>query len=461
MKFVLSVRPLLLVLLCGLGFSAGAAKIENIRIWPAPDNTRLVFDISGSVTFELITLTKPDRLVIDIDKSLLVTSVAKLDFSKSPVRAVRSSQRGDNKLRLVLDLAYKVSHKVFTLPPNASYGHRLVVDLFDYKQLVIPTKGAVIKPAQPQTTTLSSLTLLQSQRDIVIAIDAGHGGEDPGALGPKFGGRKLLEKHVVLGISKQLQALINKEPGFEAILTRTGDYYISLRARTQKARKANADLLISVHADSFKSSKARGASVWTLSSHGASSEMGRWLAQTENNADLIGGIGGVSLEDKDENLVKTLLDMSMNYSQSTGQGVAREVLSNMGKIARLHKKQVEKAGFVVLKSPDVPSILVETGFISNPQEAARLRTKAFQKKMANAIFKGLKSYFYSHPVANTYIASVVEAKRKLRSYKVVSGDTLSAIAMRFDTSVKRLREANKMTTKSTLRVGKTLTIPAS
>jgi N-acetylmuramoyl-L-alanine amidase len=189
--------------------------------------------------------------------------------------------------------------------------------------------------------------------------------------------------------------------------------------------------------------------------------MGRWLAQTENNADLIGGIGGVSLEDKDENLAKTLLDMSMNYSQSTGQGVAREVLSNMGKIARLHKKQVEKAGFVVLKSPDVPSILVETGFISNPQEAARLRTKAFQKKMANAIFKGLKSYFYSHPVANTYIASVVEAKRKLRSYKVVSGDTLSAIAMRFDTSVKRLREANKMTTKSTLRVGKTLTIPAS
>jgi N-acetylmuramoyl-L-alanine amidase len=461
MKFVLSVRPLLLVLLCGLGFSAGAAKIENIRIWPAPDNTRLVFDISGPVTFELITLTKPDRLVIDIDKSLLVTSVAKLDFSKSPVRAVRSSQRGDNKLRLVLDLAYKVSHKVFTLPPNASYGHRLVVDLFDYKQLVIPTKGAVIKPAQPQTTTLSSLTLLQSQRDIVIAIDAGHGGEDPGALGPKYGGRKLLEKHVVLGISKQLQALINKEPGFEAILTRTGDYYISLRARTQKARKANADLLISVHADSFKSSKARGASVWTLSSHGASSEMGRWLAQTENNADLIGGIGGVSLEDKDENLAKTLLDMSMNYSQSTGQGVAREVLSNMGKIARLHKKQVEKAGFVVLKSPDVPSILVETGFISNPQEAARLRTKAFQKKMANAIFKGLKSYFYSHPVANTYIASVVEAKRKLRSYKVVSGDTLSAIAMRFDTSVKRLREANKMTTKSTLRVGKTLTIPAS
>jgi len=201
--------------------------------------------------------------------------------------------------------------------------------------------------------------------------------------------------------------------------------------------------------------------VWILSSRGASSEMGRWLAQTENDADLIGGIGGVSLEDKEEDLAKTLLDMSMNYSQSTGQGVAQQVLSNIGEIAKLHKKYVEKAGFVVLKSPDVPSILVETGFISNPQEAAKLRTKSYQKQMAKAIFNGLKSYFYSHPVTNTYVASVVEAKRKLRSYKVVSGDTLSAIAQRFGTTVKRLQSANKMTSKSVLLVGKTLVIPTS
>ena len=455
-------RLLLLLFLACLSSFTYAAKIENIRIWPAPDNTRLVLDTSAAVTFDEITLTNPHRLVIDIDRSLLSTSLAKLDFTNSPIRSIRSSQRSDNKLRLVLDLAYKTSHKIFTLPPNASYGDRLVVDLSNYKQaLPTPTKGAVIKPSQPQTTTLSSLALLDSQRDILIAIDAGHGGEDPGALGPKFSGKKLQEKHVVLGIAKELQSLIKNEPGFEPLLTRSGDYYISLRGRTKKARKANADLFISIHADAFKNSKAKGASVWILSSRGASSEMGRLLAQKQNDADLIGGIGGVSLEDKEDDVAMTLLDMSMNYSQTTGQRVAQEVLENIGKIAKLHKKHVERAGFVVLKSPDVPSILVETGFISNPGEAAKLRTKQYQKKMANAIFKGLKNYFYSYPVANTYIASVVEAKRKLRSYKVVSGDTLSGIAQRFSTSVKRLQTANKMTSKSVLLVGKTLIIPAS
>lgn len=224
------------------------------------------------------------------------------------------------------------------------------------------------------------MDLLDSQRDILIAIDAGHGGEDPGALGPRFGGKKLQEKRVVLSIAKYLEALLKKEPGFEPLLTRTGDYYISLRGRTNKARKAKADLFISIHADAFKNGKAKGASVWILSSRGASSEMGRWLAQKENDADQIGGIGGISLEDKEDDVVMTLIDMSMNYSQTTGEGIAREVLGNIGKIAKLHKKHVEKAGFVVLKSPDVPSILVETGFISNPGEAAKLRTKQYQKK---------------------------------------------------------------------------------
>ena len=439
--------------------SAWAAKVENIRIWPAPDNTRLVFDISAPVSFNVITLANPDRLVIDINDSILSTSLAKLNFSNSPVRAVRSSQRSDNKLRLVLDLAYKASHKVFTLTPNASYGNRLVVDLSNYKQPT--TTGAVVKPAQPQATTLSSLNLLNSQRDIIIAIDAGHGGEDPGALGPKYNGRKLQEKQVVLGIAKELQALIKKEPGFEALLTRSGDYYVGLRDRTKKARNANADLFISIHADAFKNSKAKGASVWTLSSRGATSEMGRWLAQKEKESEFIGGVGGISLEDKEDDVAMTLLDLFMTSSKNIGKGVAAEVLTNIGKIAKLHKKYVEQAGFMVLKSPDVPSILVETGFISNPGEASKLRTKTYQRKMANAIFKGLKSYFYSHPVTNTYISSVVEAQRKLRSYKVVSGDTLSGIAQRYNTSVKRLQQANKMTSKSVLFVGKTLIIPAS
>ena len=453
-------RFLLWALLVSCPLLTWAASIENIRIWPAPDNTRLVFDTSAAVTFEEITLDNPDRLVIDIDRSTLATSLV-LDFTNSPIRSIRSSQRSDNKLRLVLDLAYKTNHKIFTLVPNSSYGHRLVVDLSNYKKPPVKlAAGTVAKPSQPKTTALSSLDLLDSQRDILIAIDAGHGGEDSGALGPRFSGKKLQEKRVVLSIAKYLEALLKKEPGFEPLLTRTGDYYISLRGRTNKARKAKADLFISIHADAFKNGKAKGASVWILSSRGASSEMGRWLAQKENDADQIGGIGGISLEDKEDDVVMTLIDMSMNYSQTTGEGIAREVLGNIGKIARLHKKHVEKAGFVVLKSPDVPSILVETGFISNPGEAAKLRTKQYQKKMAKAIFMGIKNYFYNHPEANTYIASVVEAKRKLRSYKVVSGDTLSRIAQRFSTSVKRLQIANKMTNKSTLQVGRVLIIPA-
>ena len=451
----------LLILTCWCS-ATWAATIDNIRIWPAPDNTRLVFDVSAAVTFEKITLTNPDRLVIDIDASVLSTSVAKLDFTNSPIRSIRSSQRSNNKLRLVLDLVYQANHKIFTLAPNASYGHRLVVDLSNYKATPVkPTKGAVIKPSQPQTKTLSSLDLLDSQRDIVIAIDAGHGGEDPGALGPRFGGKKLQEKRVVLSIAKHLEALLKKEPGFESLLTRTGDYYIRLKNRTKKAREAKADLFISIHADAFTNPRAQGASVWVLSTRGASSELGRFLEKSENSTDSAGSyIGSINLNDKSPDVVETLVHMSMGYSQITGRGVAEEVLSNIGKIAKLHKKQVEKAGFVVLKSPDVPSILVETGFISNPSEAAKLRTVGYQKQMARAIFKGLKSYFYSHPIANTYIAAVVEAKRKLRYHKVVSGDTLSGIAQRYSTSVKHLQNANKMTNKSILLVGKTLIIPA-
>ena len=449
-------RFLLWALLVSCPLLTWAASIENIRIWPAPDNTRLVFDTSAAVTFEEITLDNPDRLVIDIDRSTLATSLV-LDFTNSPIRSIRSSQRSDNKLRLVLDLAYKTNHKIFTLVPNSSYGHRLVVDLSNYKKPPVKlATGAVAQPSQPKTTALSSLDLLDSQRDILIAIDAGHGGEDPGALGPRFGGKKLQEKRVVLSIAKYLEALLKKEPGFEPLLTRTGDYYISLRGRTNKARKAKADLFISIHADAFKNGKAKGASVWILSSRGASSEMGRWLAQKENDADQIGGIGGISLEDKEDDVVMTLIDMSMNYSQTTGEGIAREVLGNIGKIAKLHKKLVEKAGFVVLKSPDVPSILVETGFISNPKEARQLNSSKYQQRMANAIYDGLVQFYSEHPPVGTLLAKNGNAVG--RSYIIARGDTLSEIAVLHNTSVRKILRYNKMSS-STIRVGQRILIP--
>ena len=446
---------LCVALLLLVSLNATAADIKNVRIWPAPDSTRVVLDISDPVTYEVIRLANPERLVLDLPASRLQTSVAKLDFKGSPIASIRSSQRPDNKLRLVVDLHHKVNAKVFALAPNQSYGNRLVIDLTNYK-----VEGAKVSSPPSKQQAIKSLDVLNSQRDIVIAIDPGHGGDDPGALGPKFNGKKLREKHVVLAIGKYLQQEINRMPGFEGVLVRSGDYYVSLRGRTTKARKSSADLFVSIHADAFKNSKARGASVWTLSKRGATSEMGRWLAQKENSADLIGGIGGVSLDDKEEDLVKTLLDLSMTHSHSTSQGVAVAIHNNMAKIARMHKKHVERAGFVVLKSPDIPSVLVETGFISNPGEAAKLRTSSYQKKMAQAIAKGIRQYFYANPIANTYVATVVEAKRKQIKYKVVKGDTLSEIAQRYDTTITKLRQANGMTSKSVLKIGQQLVIPA-
>jgi N-acetylmuramoyl-L-alanine amidase len=297
------------------------------------------------------------------------------------------------------------------------------------------------------------------KRDIVVVIDAGHGGEDPGAIGP--GG--VREKDVVLAIARKLKDKIDARKGYRAELTRTGDYYISLRGRTDKARKRNADLFVSIHADAFKDPRARGASVWVLSGRGASSEMGRWLAQRENSADLIGGVGSLSLGDKDDVLASVLLDMSMNASRKDSHQVASRIHGNMDRFARMHKKYVEQAGFVVLKSPDIPSILVETGFISNPEEARKLRTASYQNQMADAIYRGIVDHFWEKPPAATYIAWQKQSGKPgdggERLYKVVSGDTLSVIAQRNGVSLQQLRTANRLNGDS-IRVGQVLRIPA-
>ncbi|MBA4503514.1 N-acetylmuramoyl-L-alanine amidase [Marinobacterium marinum] len=437
---------LTLVLCCLLATSLQAAQeIRNVRAWLAPDNTRLVFDLSGPVEHKLFTLSDPGRVVIDIDKVSLKASLDKLGLEKSPVSAIRHSTRGDG-LRIVLDLKDKVRPKSFDLKPNDQYGHRLVVDLEMREQAVV-TKTVVPVPGE------------SGKRDIVVMIDAGHGGEDPGAIGP--GG--VREKDVVLAIAKKLKARIDAHQGYRAVMTRTGDYYISLRGRTGKARNSNADLFVSVHADAFKNPRARGASVWVLSGRGASSEMGRWLAQRENSADLIGGVGSLSLDDKDDVLASVLLDMSMNASRKDSHQVASRIHGNMERFARMHKKHVEQAGFVVLKSPDIPSILVETGFISNPQEARKLRTASYQNKMAEAIYRGIVDHFWEKPPAATYVAWQKQSGKAPaggeRLYKVVSGDTLSVIAQRNGVSLQQLRTANKLRG-DRIRVGQVLRIPA-
>ncbi|MFT6351733.1 MAG: N-acetylmuramoyl-L-alanine amidase [Neptuniibacter pectenicola] len=426
------------VLLLG-AFAVNAAEVEKVRIWLAPDHARLVFDLSGPAAHKVFTLDNPDRIVLDVENSTLKADLEQLGLDKSPVERIRSGKNGKT-LRLVLDLKHGVRPKSFDLKPNQKYGHRLVLDLYEKESL-----GKATKTAEPQAI---------AGRDIVIAIDAGHGGDDPGAIGSG----RVREKDVVLAMAKELKRRLDQTPGYKGQLTRTGDYYISLRGRTTAARKHNADLFVSIHADAFKDPRARGASVWVLSSRGASSEMGRWLASKENSADLIGGVGSVSLDDKDNVLASVLLDMSMTASREDSRSIAKGIHTNIKRFARMHKSHVEQAGFVVLKSPDIPSILVETGFISNPGEAANLKTRSYQKKMADAIYKGIVQHFERKPPALTLIAQ--RKAKDNRSYKVVRGDTLSVIASKNGVSLASLRKVNSLKN-DTIKVGQVLRIPAS
>ncbi len=441
-------------------------QVKSVRLWRAPDNTRLVFDLSGPVQHSVFTLTAPDRLVIDINGATLAAPLS-VSTSNTPITSVRSAQRTPTDLRVVIDLSKTVTPKSFTLAPNAQYGNRLVVDLYDQEadaaaQPPTPAATTATTPVVPVTPTQPAITLPpvpNGKRDIVIAIDAGHGGEDPGASGS----RGQHEKDIVLQIAKELQRQINTEKGFRAELTRTGDYFIPLRKRTEIARKKGADLFISIHADAAPSTAAFGASVFALSDRGATSETARWLADSENRSDLIGGAGNVSLDDKDRMLAGVLLDLSMTASLSSSLNVGQKVLGNIGRVTSLHKRRVEQAGFMVLKSPDIPSILVETGFISNANEAAKLATPSHQQSLARSIHGGVKQFFQQNPPPGTYIAWLRDSGKIAqgpREHVVRPGETLAMIAVRYQVSVASLRSTNSLKTDE-LKVGQNLDVPAT
>lgn len=427
------------VVLYFLGSSAvWAVDVHDVRLWRAPDHTRIVFDLTGPADYSLLVLSNPSRIVLDIQDTNLRTNLADLNLVNTPVSLVRSGVREGDDLRIVIEVSARLDPRSFALEANDQAGYRLVVDLYDFQALqAVP---AVKKSVQES-----------AKRDIIIAIDAGHGGEDPGATGPN----RLREKDVVLAIAKELRALFKADVGFQPVMVRSGDYYVSLKGRRDLARKHQADLFVSIHADAFKRKQAHGASVYALSNGGATSTAALYLAQRENAADLV---GGVSLSDKDDVLAGVLADLSMTSTLDTSLKLGSRVLRNVDDIARLHKKQVEQAGFAVLKSPDVPSILVETGFISNPKEASLLATSRYQKKMASAIHRGIKEWFFAHPPSGTLLAWQKQQGGQL--YTVARGDTLSGIADRFSISLADLKSYNTMNS-SKILVGQKLNIPKS
>ena len=415
---------------------AEPVQVDGVRVWQSAEKLRLVFDISSPVQHNMFQLSNPNRVVVDLTNAragILKPAVE----SNGWLKQIRTAARNHQDLRMVLDLNRSVSINGFILKPNHKYGYRLVVDL------------AARNTAAPGDIPKTQPSPQRHGRDVIVAIDAGHGGEDPGAIGRN----KTREKDVVLAIARKLQSLLNNEPGIRAVMIRDGDYYIGLRDRIKKAREYKADLFISIHADSFKKRSARGSSVFTLSSHGATSEAARWLAEKENSADLIGGI---SLDDKDDVLASVLLDLSQTATIEASTTVASGVLSQLGKVNTLHKPHVEQAGFAVLKSPDIPSILVETAFISNPKEERKLKNTSHQKKLARAILTGVRSYFRKYPPPGTTLA----LRSAGEQYIIKQGDTLSTIARRYRVRMDELRHNNGLRS-DLLKVGDVLLIPAT
>ncbi len=385
---------------------ASPATIKDVRIWAAPDKTRVVFDISKNVEHRLFTLHKPERLVIDVINASAQKNPTIPHVDNSPLSGMRAAVRNKNDYRIVLDLDSKVESKSFILKPYKNHGYRLVIDL--------------IQPGiKKKIKTVKSTITDKKLRDIVIAIDAGHGGEDPGAIG--F--HKTKEKEVVFKIASELATLINNKKGMKAVMIRDGDYYVGLRDRIAKAHDAKADMFISIHADAFEASSVHGASIYVLSKEGASSEMARLIASNENNSDMIGGV----LENNDNTLLRTvLLDLSQTATLKSSIEAGNVILTHFkksGKI-KLHKPRLEHAGFAVLKSPNIPSILVETAFISNPSEERKLRTKKYQKALAKTMSTGIHSYFSRNAPPGSWLAS---NNKRLKT----KGETLAAISSQY------------------------------
>ncbi|MFH1814815.1 MAG: N-acetylmuramoyl-L-alanine amidase [Pseudomonadota bacterium] len=422
-----------------LGFSGGAlllsvspvgqaalSSLVAVRVWPALEYTRITLESRAELKFSHFLVKDPERLVIDLEglelNNVLGTLPGKISDADPYIKVIRAGRNKPGVIRLVIELKTEVQPQVFTLAPVGQYGHRLVMDVYPQHpvdplmqlarrgdivyegdatpdQPDAPAQSAPAKDPPAQTAKSDSKTDPKTpaaedagevSRLVTIVLDPGHGGEDPGAIGR----RGSYEKNVTLEVAQRLRAKIDADPAMRAVMTRDGDYFVPLGTRVAKARRVRADLFVSIHADAFVRPDARGSSVFVLSDHGATSSAARWLAQRENSADLI---GGVNLDVKDKYLARTLLDLSQTATMNDSMKLGRAVLGELGGVNTLHKPHVEQAGFAVLKAPDVPSILIETAFISNPEEEKRLTDNAYQDKLAEAILRGIKRYLAKNP----------------------------------------------------------------
>jgi N-acetylmuramoyl-L-alanine amidase len=407
---------LLALLSAGATLAAAPSRVSDVRLWAGPEGTRLVLDLSAPVRYEVFSLDNPNRIVVDLERAVLAARA--LPAGQGRVRSLRSGPQAGGGLRLVLDVDAPLTARSFVVGPDGEAGHRLVVELPPAAaDASAPTRQAT-PPSGQQVLAASAATLAREAaamapvksvaaaagRDVVIAIDAGHGGQDPGAIGR--GGTR--EKDVTLSIARRLARQIDAEEGMRAVLIRDGDYFVSLRGRIRKAREAGADLFLSVHADSVLDRGVSGASVYVLSLRGASDEAARWLAERENAADLV---GGVSLDDKNDVLASVLLDVTQKEAVSNSVDAAASVLNSLGRVGPVHGNRVRHAGFVVLKSPDIPSMLVETAFISNAADERKLGDPAHQQRIAEAIHAGVRSFFHDRPPPGTKLAALAQARR--------------------------------------------------
>lgn len=424
-----------LLLLLGSAALAGTT-VENVRIWSENNKTRVVLDLSHSVEHNIFTLRGPDRLVIDLKDSRLATSLGAMPAGAGTVNAIRSAVRADGQLRVVLDLNTAVRSRTFTAGPNATYGDRLVVDLQPAGDL------APVKRASEE---------YRPGRDIIIAVDAGHGGHDPGTSG-----RSTKEKDIVLAISRELAQRIDAEPGMKAVMVRDRDVFVGHKERVEFAQKRDADLFVSVHADAFGDRRAAGASVFALNLDRANREARETLSRRHQQEVKV---GDVSLNDKDAVLASVLYDLSQSAALSASMDVGGHVSREMGRVAKMHSRKVKEKSLAVLTSAEMPSILVETGFLTNPTEEKKLRDRTHQRRLASAILAGIRSYFYTNPPPDTQIAMDLRRQpaRQVR-HVVARGDTVSEIAERYNVSTTAIRRANKLSSDK-IRIGQTLSIP--